>query len=161
MAFLGSPSGPQPPPDHLPLSDALLRRLPEFLAAYHDLVDACGDDPGEALVLIELADFVAERLSLLETEADAVRRALGTIEACIDALDPEDQGALETLAGAFFDSFSPEDYRRLVPWLGPASRALVEEMDAPMPAPPDRRSAVSRPVSGSRDDHHRAITPGG
>ena len=131
MAFLGTSSGPQPPPDHLPLAVALLRRLPEFLAAYHDLVDACGDDPGEALVLIELADFVAERLSLLETEADAVRRALGTIEACIDDLDPEDQGALETLAGAFFDSFSPEHRRLLAPRLGPRSRVLAGELDLP------------------------------
>jgi len=101
-------------------------------------VEAGGDDPGQPLVLGELADFIADRLAAVEAETDVLRRAVAVVEACVAGVDqsdsastPDDEGILEMVAGAFFDSFSPEDRRRLVPWLGPGSRALLETLDAP------------------------------
>jgi hypothetical protein len=140
-----SAAGPLSAPECRPLAEALVDAVPEFAPAYVDLVEACGDDPGEPLVLVELADFIADRLAAVETETDVLRRAAAAVEACVAGVDPsvsafapDDGGVLEMVAGAFFDSFSPEDRRRLLPWLGPGSRALLETLDAPGTMPSDR-----------------------
>lgn len=109
------------------LLDALIGGLPEFVPTYLALAEACDDDPGEPLVFGELADFVADRLDLVESGRPVLERALGLIEARLDAADDD----ADLIGLAFFDSFSPEDRRRLVPWLGPRSRATLESLDAP------------------------------
>jgi len=133
-----SAAGPRSAPEGRSLAGALIDGVPEFAPAYLDLVEAGGDDPGQPLVLVELADFIADRLAAVEAETDVLRRAVAVVEACVAGVDqsdsastPDDEGILEMVAGAFFDSFSPEDRRRLVPWLGPGSRALLETLDAP------------------------------
>jgi hypothetical protein len=112
------------------LLDALAGHLPEFVPAYLALAEACDDDPGEPVVFAELADFVAARLALLETGRPVLERALGIIEAHLDAAEDIDEAA-DLIGLAFFDCFSPEDRRRLVPWLGPRSLATLESLDAP------------------------------
>ncbi len=111
-----------------PLVEALLASLPEFLANYRGLVEACDDDPGEPAVLMELADFVAVRLASVATERSVLERALGVIESLIDGLADDEVGS-ELVGLAFFDSFSPEDRRLLAPWLGPRSQGLLEALD--------------------------------
>jgi hypothetical protein len=39
------------------------------------------------------------------------------------------EDAEELIVWSFFDNLSPDDVRRLDPWLGPATRALVDEAD--------------------------------
>jgi hypothetical protein len=112
------------------LLDAVIGRLPEFLPTYLALAEACDDDPGEPAVFIELADFVAERLAALERGRPELERALDLVEAHLD--EAGDTGGAADLVGlAFFDSFSPEDRRRLLPWLGPRSLATLEALDVP------------------------------
>lgn len=112
------------------LLDALAGHLPEFVPIYLALAEACDDDPGEPVVFAELADFVADRLALLETGRPVLERALAIIEAHLDEAEDIDEAA-DVIGLAFFDSFSPEDRRRLVPWLGPRSLATLESLDAP------------------------------
>jgi len=98
--------------------------VPVYLA----MVGACDDDPGEPAILIELADFVADRLADIESGRHLLQRALGAIEAHL-ASSPADGERAELVELAFFDSFSPEDRRCLVPWLGPRSLAALESLD--------------------------------
>ncbi len=113
-----------------PLADALLADLPEFVPDYRALVQGCDDEPGEPVVLIALADFVADRLAALEAERSVLERALGLVEVLIaSAADPETTTDLVGLA--FFDSFTPEDRRSLTRWLGPCSRQALEALDVP------------------------------
>ncbi len=138
MVHLGRPPEPTSAPSTLCLVEALRERLPEFTPVYLALVDACGDDPGEPLILTELADFVAARLSSVETEANMLRRALATIEVCVSSLSADAHDSVDMLAGAFFDSFSPEEGCHLLEWLGPCSRAFLEQLDSSPAAPTDR-----------------------
>jgi hypothetical protein len=123
------PSFP-PSPDLDGLVDALVSGLPEFVPRYLDLVAGCDDDPGGPLILMGLADFVAERLVAFEAERAVLDRALGLVEHVIDGSDDPD-GASELVGLAFFDSFSPDDRRRLAPWLGARSRLALETLDVP------------------------------
>lgn len=140
------PSSPQPaaavdqvpepldPEDGGFLVGALVDRLPEFVPVYLALVEACDDDPGEPVVLAELADFVAERMAVLETDRHLLEGALAVIEAHLASGDAAGSGASDELVAlAFFDSFSPEDRRHLIPWLGRRSLAALESLDAPDP----------------------------
>ena len=113
------------------------------------MVEACDDDPGEPAVFVELADFVSDRLAVLETGRPELERALGLIEAHLERSDDIDASTTTATTAAaattpatpttptdlvglaFFDSFSPEDRRRLVPWLGPRSLAALEALDVP------------------------------
>jgi len=131
---------PDPPPPEAggALTEILIDRLPEFVPAYLAMVEACDDHPGEPALLVELADFVAERMAVLETDRHLLERALGVIEAHLassaSAGGTAGAGEIdESVTLAFFDSFSPEDRRRLVPWLGPRSLAALESLDAPDP----------------------------
>jgi hypothetical protein len=133
------PSLPPPPPS-LPspgldaLVDALVSGLPEFVPRYLDLVAGCDDDPGGPLILMGLADFVAERLVAFEAERAVLDRALGLVEHLIDGSDDPD-GAAELVGLAFFDSFSPDHRRRLAPWLGARSTLALETLDMPPDQP--------------------------
>ncbi len=118
-------SGRQDPEDLAPgtLLDALLEHLPEFMPNYRDLVAACDDDPGEPVVLMELADFVAARLAMLATGRSMLERAFWVVESLIDSAADDEIGC-ELIGLAFFDSLSPESRRLLGPWLGPRSLEL-------------------------------------
>jgi hypothetical protein len=128
------PSPPPPPPPSLPPPDldafvaALSSGLPEFVPHYLDLVAACDDDPGGPVILMGLADFVAERLVAFEAERAVLDRALGLVEHLIDDSNDPD-GAAELVELAFLDSFSPDDRRRLAPWLGARSMLALEALD--------------------------------
>jgi hypothetical protein len=111
-----------------PLVDALLRDLPEFAPTYRELVEAGDDDPGDPVVLIELADFVEARLAVLATGRSILERAFGVIESLIDSLADDEIGC-ELVGMAFFDSFSPESRRLLAPWLGPRSLGVLEALE--------------------------------
>jgi hypothetical protein len=111
-----------------PLVEALLRDLPEFGPTYRELVEACDDDPGDPVVLIELADFVEARLAGLATGRSILERALGVIESLIDSLADDEIGC-DLVGMAFFDSFSPESRPLLAPWLGPRSLGVLEALE--------------------------------
>ena len=104
----------------------LLHQLPEFETAYLDLVAAFDDAPGGAAVFTELADFVSSRLTAIEADRPVLERALGAIEMVADGQDGE---SVELIGYAFLDSLSPDDRRRIQPWLGPRTAALLDELD--------------------------------
>lgn len=105
-----------------------MRDLPEFGPTYRELVEACDDDPGDPIVLIELADFAEARLAVLATARSILERAFGVIESLIDSL-ADDAIGCELVGMAFFDSFSPESRRLLAPWLGPRSLGVLEALE--------------------------------
>ncbi len=109
---------------------SLLRGVPEFLPSYRTLIDACDDDPGEPVVLMELAEYVSSRVAAIEVERPPLQRALAAVEAHLDSIAGDRIGC-ELVAFAFFDSFSPEYRRLLAPYLGPRSRVLAGELDLP------------------------------
>jgi hypothetical protein len=112
------------------LTGALCRAVPEFVTRYLTLVDGCGDDPGEPLVLMELADFVSERMATVHSDRSVLGRAFATIEAHLESI-AQDAIACEFVAFAFFDSFTPELRQRMVHEVGPRSRRLIEALDHP------------------------------
>jgi hypothetical protein len=109
---------------------ALLDRVPEFAPHVVALVKEYDDDPGEPMVLIELADFIAPRLDAMTTERLVVEAAMAFVETLLDTRG-DDEVDRELFGAAFFDSFTPEDQHRLAPWLGPKARALMDALDAP------------------------------
>jgi hypothetical protein len=109
---------------------ALLERVPEFAPHVVALVKEHDDDPGEPMVLIELADFIAPRLDAIATERLVVEAAMAFVEILLDTR-ANDELSGELFGAAFFDSFTPEDQHRLAPWLGPRARSLMDALDAP------------------------------
>jgi hypothetical protein len=128
--------GPMAPQEGVPtvgsgeesLVDSLIEDLPEFIPIYRELVDRFDGDPGQPAVLMELAEFVADRLAALALERLAVERALGVVETLLDSM-ADDVIGCELVGFAFFDSFSLEHRRCLVPWLGPRSRSLLDALE--------------------------------
>jgi hypothetical protein len=116
----------------IPLVDGLIASLPEFVPTYEELVTAGDDRPGDAVVLIELADFVASQLATFETADALLTRALGYIEVLIDTEWAEDTDRSKDIMLAFFDSLCPDDRIRLTRWLGSCSKFLVDRLDAPV-----------------------------
>jgi hypothetical protein len=114
------------------LVDGLIASLPEFVPTYEELVTAGDDRPGDAVVLIELADFVASQLATFETADALLTRALGYIEVLIDTEWAEDTDRSKDIMLAFFDSLCPDDRIRLTRWLGSCSKFLVDRLDAPV-----------------------------
>lgn len=121
-----APHGPVPAD---PSVAALLRSVPELVPRYLSLVVSLDDEPGAPVVFTDLADFVAERLAAVDREQPVLERALAAVE----SVAADGDGAAELVGYAFLDSFSPEDRRRVVPWLGPHARALADELDAGAP----------------------------
>lgn len=109
---------------------ALLDRVPEFAPHVVALVKEHDDDPGEPMVLIELADFIAPRLDSMTTERLVVEAAMAFVETLLETRADDEAGG-ELFGAAFFDSFTPEDQHRLTPWLGPRARELMEALDTP------------------------------
>jgi hypothetical protein len=122
----GWPDVPVDFPDERPVA-LLLHQLPEFEAAYIDLVATFDDAPGGASVFTELADFVSARLTAVESDRPVLERALGAVEMVADGQDAE---SAELVGYAFLDSLSPDDRRRIRPWLGPRTRSLLDELDS-------------------------------
>src|ERR1700722_3718976 len=103
----------------------VLQGAPSFVDRYLELVDAADGDPGAAAVFAELADFVAELMEELE-------RVVPTLELCLAGVEKVAAGspdAEELVLWSFFDNLSPDDVRRLQPWLGPRTRSLLDEVD--------------------------------
>jgi hypothetical protein len=113
-----------------PILRPLLEEVPEFLPTYTALASACGDEPGEPSVLMELADFVADHLSTVRAERPLLERVLAIVEAHLESIADDEEGC-ELVAFAFFDTFAPELRRALVPVAGPLSRLLIEGLDDP------------------------------
>jgi hypothetical protein len=109
-----------------PAVAVLLEGVPEFGPSFLALVELFDDDPGGPAVFTELADFVAERLIAIEAERPVLERALAAVELVARA-----GGDAEELVGyAFLESLSPEDLRLITPWLGTATRSLLDDLDA-------------------------------
>jgi hypothetical protein len=109
----------------------VLDQVPEFEAAYLDLVATFDDAPGGPAVFTELADFVASRLAWMEADRPVLERTLQAIELVADGQDPD---SVELVGYAFLDSLSPIDRDRIRPWLGPRTRSLLDELDGDVPA---------------------------
>ncbi|HEX4217804.1 MAG TPA: hypothetical protein VHZ02_05520 [Acidimicrobiales bacterium] len=117
------------PPNDFPDDPAVavvLHQLPEFEAAYLELVATFDDAPGGPAVFTELADFVASRLTAIEADRPVLERAVGALEMVADSEDGE---SAELVGYAFLDSLSPIDRDRIRPWLGPRTRSLLDELD--------------------------------
>jgi hypothetical protein len=122
--------GPTDDPfDRTPLVLALLDQVPEFRSTYRTLVVAYDDDPGEPVVLTELADFVTDHLMAAETEISTIRRIISVIESGLLSLGDDDLGR-ELVGWAFLDSIAPEVRSRLAPWLGPQAVSLLDALDS-------------------------------
>jgi hypothetical protein len=116
------------PFDRTPLVLALLDQVPEFRSTYRTLVVAHDDDPGEPVVLTELADFVTDHLMAAETEISTIRRITSVIESGLISLGDDDLGR-ELVGWAFLDAIAPEIRPRLAPWLGPQSVSLLDSLE--------------------------------
>jgi hypothetical protein len=103
----------------------VLDGVPEFTSRYLNLVEAADGDPGSAAVFAELADYVAELVAEVERCRPTLERCLAGVEIVAGtSLDAED-----LIIWSFFDSLSPDDVLHLGPWLGPRTRALLDETD--------------------------------
>ena len=134
------------PFDRTPLDLALLDQVPEFRSTYRTLVVAYDDDPGEPVVLTELADFVTDHLMAAEAEISTIRRITSVIESGLISLGDDDLGR-ELVRWAFLDALAPEVRARLAPWLGPHSASLLDSaemapVDGDLGAPGSDRPVV-------------------
>jgi len=103
----------------------VLEAAPGFVSRYLELAEAADGDPGAPAAFTELADYVAE----LAARIERFRPALAGCLAAVEAVTGTSEDADELVAWAFLDSLSPEDRRRLAPWFGPRTRALLEDVD--------------------------------
>jgi len=110
----------------------LLQRVPEFTDRYLLLVEQVDGDPGTAATLGELADFAAE----LARQLEELRPVLDRLMVVVEELSATSDDGGDLVAGAFLDSLSPDDLRRLRPWFGRATWAILDELELPAsPAP--------------------------
>jgi hypothetical protein len=131
----GHPESIGGPPD--PVVADLLRWLPEFGPTYRELVVAFDDDPGGPAVFTELADFVSVHLITAASDQRLLARALAAVE----AIAGEGDDVSELIAYAFLDSLSPDDRHRISPWLGPATRGLLDQLEVGGDWPPEPSDA--------------------
>ena len=103
----------------------VLEAAPGFVDRYLDLAEAADGDPGVAATFTELADYVGGLVTEIERCTPVLARCLAGVESVATSSDD----AAELVAWAFLDSLSPDDRRRLVGWLGPRTRALLDEVD--------------------------------
>jgi hypothetical protein len=103
----------------------VLEGAPEFTDRYLELVRAADGDPGAAAVFAELAEYVAGLVGQLEQVRPRLERCLAGVERVVETSDE----AEELVIWSFFDNLSPDDVGRLEPWLGPRTRALLDEVD--------------------------------
>jgi hypothetical protein len=110
-----------------PEVELLLHEVPELVERYLALVEAADGDPGAAAAFGELGELVAELSLQLAGFEPLLSRALAAVEEVARSSDD----AEELVGGAFLDSLSPDDLRLLAPWLGPATRAVVDDLVLP------------------------------
>lgn len=103
----------------------VLEAAPGFADRYLELVESGDGDPGVAATLTELADSVAGLAAEMHRNAAVLTQALQGVE----SLASSSEDSAELVAWAFLDSLSPDDRRRLAGWLGPRTRALLDEID--------------------------------
>lgn len=103
----------------------ILSVLPEFADHYMTLVEDADGDPSPPAVFSELADYVAELIEQFEACEPQLVRCLGAIEQVATSSDD----AQELVGWAFLDSLSPDHLRRLDPWFGSGTRAMLEELE--------------------------------
>jgi len=111
----------------------VLRAVPQFAERYLDLVEAADGDPGAPAAFSELADFASELAERVDRHRSTLERLLRAVEE-VAATSPE---AESHVGWAFLDSLSPEEVRRLSPWLGPCTRSLAEHLES---GPDDERA---------------------
>lgn len=105
----------------------LLDQVPEFADRYLGLVDDADGDPGPAAAFEELADFTATLLRMLDRAGPVLRRVLAGLEqVAATSADAE-----ELVGGAFIDNLSPDDLRLIEPAMGPATRAILDQLQLP------------------------------
>jgi hypothetical protein len=126
----------------------LLRRVPEFADRYLVLVEEADGDPGTAATLGELADFAVE----LALQLEELRPVLDRLMAMVEELSATSDDGGDLVAGAFLDSLSPDDLRRLRPWFGRATWAILDELDLP--------ASPASPASHRGDGHREDATRG-
>lgn len=103
----------------------VLEAAPECADRYLELVESTDGDPGAAAVFVELAEYVGALVAGIERFRPALERCLAGVDRVAESsVDAED-----LVVWAFFDNLSPDDVRRLGPWLGPQTRALLGEVD--------------------------------
>jgi hypothetical protein len=115
-----------------PEVEVLLEQVPEFALRYLALVEAADGDPGAAVAFEELADFTATILRLLDRAEPLFQRIMEGIEQV--AASSDDAG--ELVGGAFLESLSPDDVRAAEQAMGPATRAILDELQLPPAARP-------------------------
>ena len=104
----------------------MLEAVPEFVERFTHLVEAADGDPGAPAAFCELADFVASLLSSHGPSDTVLIRCLAAVE----QVARESDDAEDLVGWSFLDSLCPEDLRRVTPWLGPLTLALVDELEA-------------------------------
>ena len=105
----------------------LLHEVPEFADRYVALVEAADGDPGAAAAFGELGELAAEMALQLARIEPLLCRVLAAVEEVASSSDD----AEELVGGAFLDSLSPDHLRLLGPWLGPATRAVADDLVVP------------------------------
>ena len=103
----------------------VLEAVPEFVDRYLTLVEMGDGEPGPGTVFDELADYLAGVLAGVGPFLPTLERCLAAVEE-VAAHSPD---ADELVVWSFFDNLSPDDVRLLRPWLGPRTRALLDEVD--------------------------------
>jgi hypothetical protein len=98
---------------------------PGFMDRYLALVEAADGDPGAAATFVELADYVAGLAAAMEEFHDPLVGCLGAVEKVAET----SAEAEELIVWSLFDNLSPDDLRRLDPWLGPCTRSLLDAAD--------------------------------
>jgi len=106
---------------------ALLREVPEFAERYLRLVQESDGHPGANETFSELADYVGGLARGLEQFRPLLVRCLGAVEQV--AAFSED--AEELVGWCFLDYLSLDTRRAVVPWLGPSTLSILEEIESP------------------------------
>lgn len=102
----------------------VLAAVPEFTRPLLELARALDDDPGASVALCELAGFAAELAADIEGQRPALVRLCDVVEQLASGPDAED-----LVAGAFLDALAPDELAVLLRWLGPRTKALIDELD--------------------------------
>jgi len=99
----------------------VLEAAPHFADRYRELVQWADDGPGAGVVFADLADHVADLVAEMEHLRLRLVRCMDGVEKVASSSDD----AEELIVWSFFDALSPDHVRRLDPWIGPHTRALV------------------------------------
>lgn len=120
--------------------ETLLRQVPELTPSARQMAEDQDDEPclGELLEALAglVSDELAPGLGAKRAAPDADDWAmLGRWFAAVEALaaDDHDCDAPFLVGSAFLDSLGPDTRARATPWLGPATRAILADLDASWP----------------------------